>query len=348
MFEKKFWKNKRVLITGHTGFKGAWLSTILNQLNCELYGYALKPKSKKQLYVTNKVEKYFKKIKYENINDFENLKKFVQYSNPQIVFHLAAQPIVLESYLKPLDTFMTNIMGSANLIEALRSQKSLKSLIIVTSDKCYLNKDKNLKFFKEDDSLGGFDPYSASKAGTEIVAQSYFKSFFEKKKIALSTVRAGNVIGGGDVSKHRIFSDISNCLISKKKLILRNPSHTRPWQHVLEPITGYIILAEKMCKNHKTFSGAWNFGPKKSNIKRVIDIVKNVKKIKDLDYYVIKQKNKNYESKNLGLNINKVLKKLKWKPKLNLFESVKLTTDWYLSKDKKSITLRQVNEYLEK
>lgn len=345
---RKFWKNKRVLITGHTGFKGAWLSTVLSQLECELYGYALKPVSKNQLYVTNRVEKYFKKVKYENVNNYKSLKKFIQSSNPQIVFHLAAQPIVLESYLEPLNTFVTNLIGSANLLEALRFQKSLKSLLIITSDKCYLNKNKNLKFFKEEDPLGGFDPYSASKAGTEIIAQSYFKSFLEEKKIALSTVRAGNVIGGGDISKHRIFSDISSSLTTKKKLIIRNPNHTRPWQHVLEPITGYIILAEKMYKNHKTFSGAWNFGPNKSSIKKVIDVVRYVNKIKNINYSITKKKNKKYESKNLGLNINKVSKKLKWKSKLSLFDSIKLTVDWYLSKDKKNITLKQINEYLEK
>lgn len=347
MLNNNFWKRKKVLITGHTGFKGSWLSTILSQLGSDLYGYSLKPKSKKQLYVTNRVEKYFKKIKYDNINNFQSLKNFVHFCKPSVVFHLAAQPIVLESYAKPLETFSTNIIGSANLLESLRSLKSLKTLIIVTSDKCYLNEDKKLKLFRETDPLGGYDPYSASKAGTEIITLSYYKSFFEKKKVSVSTVRAGNVIGGGDVAKNRIFSDISKSLISNKKLILRNPNAIRPWQHVLEPLIGYIILAEKMYKSRVDFSTSWNFGPKSNSNKRVIDVIRLVNKFKKIRYTYNQNKKQNYESKNLGLNIDKVNNKLKWKPKLSLKETIRWTVDWYLSKNKKAVTLKQIKEYIE-
>ena len=268
---------------------------------------------------------------------------------PQVTFHLAAQPLVLDGYEDPLKTFNTNIIGTANLCSAINDQKSNKSFIVVTSDKCYLNEDKKINFFKESDKLGGHDPYSASKAGTEIILYSYQKSFFDSLKINSATVRAGNVIGGGDVSKYRIFTDIINSILYKKNLIIRNPKAVRPWQHVLEPISGYINLAEKLyTQKNNFFCGAYNFGPNSSSIKTVIDVVKRVKKIKNISFKTKKKnKTKLYESKFLALNIKKSLKKLNWKPKLSLDENISWTVQWHLSKNKKKITQYQIHKYFD-
>jgi len=250
MVNKKFWKNKRVLITGHTGFKGSWLSEVLYVLGAKLYGYSLPPTSKDKIFIANKTKEKFLNSKYGNIKNYKILKSFIKKTNPDIIFHLAAQPLVLDSYKEPLETFQSNILGTANLCDCARIAKSLRSVVVITSDKCYLNLDNKIKYFLETDHLGGFDPYSASKAGAEIITQSYQKSFFDKVLINSATARAGNVIGGGDLSKNRIFTDIFNSISKKKELIIRYPNAIRPWQHVLEPIRGYIILAEKKKKKN--------------------------------------------------------------------------------------------------
>lgn len=345
MVNKNFWKKKKVLITGHTGFKGSWLSLVLNELGCLLYGYSLPPISPRSIFNTNKIEKIFIKSKFADLNDKKELKKFIKISKPKIVFHLAAQPIVIESYKNPINTFRTNIMGTANLCDILSKTNSTEKIIIITSDKCYLNYDKNIKFFKETDPLGGFDPYSASKAGTEIIAQSYQSSYFTKKKILCATARAGNVIGGGDDAKHRIFPDIVKSIISKKKLIIRNPKAIRPWQHVLEPIYGYIKLAEKMNFKNQKKNNAWNFGPFNSSVKNVLDLVKEVNKIQKINFSISKNKKKLHESQFLGLDISKSKNKLKWKPKLTFFQNVKYTIDWYKAKNKNEITKKQIKAY---
>lgn len=342
---KIFWKNKKVLITGHTGFKGGWLSAILHDLGSILYGYALPPRSKNGIFKSSKINNFFKISKYDNICNYNSLKKFIYFVKPDIIFHLAAQPIVLDSYKDPINTFNTNIIGTANLCDIVVNYKKTNSLIIATSDKCYLNYDKKIKFFKETDSLGGFDPYSASKAGTEIIVQSFQKSFFKKLRINAATVRAGNVIGGGDDSRHRICPDIIKTLQNKKQLIIRNPNAIRPWQHVLEPLSGYIKLAENLYLNKREFIGSWNFGPKKNSIKKVIDLVSEVKKVKTLNVSILNSKVKQYESQYLGLNIKKSQKFLKWVPKLSFSENIKLVLDWHDSKNKRFITINQIKSY---
>lgn len=341
----KFWKNKKVLITGHTGFKGSWLSSILFNYGCTLYGYSLPPKSKKGIFSQCKINKLFNKSIYGNINNEKKLEKFILESKPQIIFHMAAQPIVLNSYNDPVETFETNVLGTVKLLNILRKTKSTKSLIVVTSDKCYLNSDKKIKFFKETDHLGGQDPYSASKGCAEIVTKSFEKSFYEKSKLNCATVRAGNVIGGGDDNPNRIFTDIANALYGERTLSIRNPNSIRPWQHILDPLAGYIRLAELLYKDKKKFIGAWNFGPNRSSIKSVINIINEVKKIKNVKYSIIKNKNALYESKYLGLDISKSKSLLKWKPKLSFKESVKLTISWYLAKNKEEITTKQIKNY---
>lgn len=345
MLNKSFWKNKKVLITGHTGFKGSWLSSVLSLYNCKLYGFSLKPKSKDQIYVTNNIKSLFIDEKFSDINNFNILNSFIKKIKPEIIFHLAAQSLVLQSYKDPNETFLTNVMGTLNLCESVKNQKQLKSLVIVTSDKCYLNKDKKIHFFNENDPLGGYDPYSASKAGTELVTQLYQKTFFSNENIKCSSVRAGNVIGGGDVSKDRIFTDIINAFKKNKVLSIRSPNSYRPWQHVLEPISGYILLAQNLFNDKKNkFVGPWNFGPNKSNIKTVLNIVKLVNKEKKIKYSKSK-KNNFYESKYLALDIRKAKKMLKWKPKLNIQQTIKWTVDWYLAKDKSKITYKQIESF---
>ena len=326
---KKFWFKKNVLITGHTGFKGTWLSIILTYLNSRVNGYSLKPK-KNSLFNKSMILQKLKSNNYGDINNLTNLKKKIRDCKPEIIFHLAAQPLVIESYKDPIKTLNTNIIGTANLLESIRNIKSIKSVVIITTDKVYKIK-KNNKLYKELDQLGGFDPYSASKVGTEIVVESYIKSFFKNSNLKnrISTVRAGNVIGGGDFSANRLFPDIISVINNKKKLIIRNPNHIRPWQHVLDPLMGYLILAKKQCINKvDNKEHAWNFGPNKSNFKKVIDIVKFIKRLQKLEYILTKN-NINYkETEILKLNSLKAKKKLNWTSKWNLTESIIKTLEW--------------------
>ena len=326
---KKFWSKKKVFITGHTGFKGSWLSIILTFLNSSVVGYSLRPK-KNSLFNKSMISKKLHTNTYADINDLEKLKKKIKDYKPEIIFHLAAQPLVIESYKDPLKTFKTNIIGTANLLESIRSVKSIKSVVIITTDKVYkIQKDNRL--YKELDLLGGFDPYSASKVGTEVVVESYINSFFKNSylKNRISTARAGNVIGGGDFSSNRLIPDIVSAINNKKKLKIRNPNHIRPWQHVLDPLMGYLILAEKQYTNKvDNKEHAWNFGPNKSNFKKVIDIVKYIKTLQRFEYIFTKNNVNFKETEILKLNSLKAKKKLNWTSKWNLTKSIKKTLEW--------------------
>ena len=327
-FNKKFWIGKKVFITGHTGFKGSWLIIILNKLRAKIYGYSLKPK-KKSLFNQSKISKNLSSNTYADIENINLLKNKLKIAKPEIVFHLAAQPLVIESYKNPLKTFKTNIMGTVNLLECLRDIKSVKSVVIITTDKVYKINKKN-KTYKELDELGGLDPYSSSKVGAEIVVNSYIKSFFQKTNLKnkISTVRAGNVIGGGDYSDNRLIPDILKSINNKSKLEIRNPNSIRPWQHVIEPLVGYLILAEYQFKG-KIFenNNVWNFGPNKKNFKKVIDVIKIVKKLKFFNCS-INENNIFEETAILKLNSDKAKNKLKWFSKINLEASLKEVFDW--------------------
>jgi len=327
-FNKNFWKGKKVFITGHTGFKGSWLCIILNNLKAKIYGFSLKPK-KNSLFNRSMISKNLKSNKYADINNYRKLEKKIKECKPEIIFHLAAQPLVLESYKQPLKTFNTNIIGTLNLLEIIRKVKSVKSVVIITTDKVY-KIVKNNKLYKELDQLGGLDPYSASKVGAEIVVDSYIKSFFKNSNLQnrISTARAGNVIGGGDFSRNRLIPDIIYAINNKKKLSIRNPNHIRPWQHVLEPLVGYLILAEKQYSNKiDNRDHAWNFGPNKSNFKKVIDIVKHIKKSQYFKFSLLKIKSFK-ETNVLKLNSIKAKKKLNWFSKWNLTQSLEKTLTW--------------------
>ena len=322
-----FWKYKKVFITGHSGFKGSWLCIILKMLKSEVHGYSLKP-NKKSLFNHTKISRDISTNTYSNINNIELLKKKIEKIKPEIIFHLAAQPIVLESYKDPVNTFKTNIMGTVNLLNSIRNVKSIKSVVIITTDKVY-KIDKNNDSYKEDDLLGGFDPYSTSKVAAELVVDCYIKSFLNNShlKNRVSTARAGNVIGGGDYSKDRLIPDIIESINNKKKLTIRNPNYIRPWQHVIEPLIGYLLLAELQFKNKKNEKHTWNFGPSKNNFKTVKQVINIMKSFKDFNFTIEKSKRPK-ETKILRLNSSKSQRKLKWKPIWNLKTTLKHVFEW--------------------
>lgn len=336
---KKFFKNKRILITGHTGFKGIWLVSILNYLGANVYGLS----KKDDFYKNFKKFCYIKKDKnyLSNILDKKKLMKIFFKVKPEIVFHFAAQSLVKRSFLDPEETIKINLIGTMNVLECCRKLSSVKSLILATSDKCYKN-DEKIKHFKEEDKLGGDDPYSASKASCEIIINSYIKTFFENNKIGVASVRAGNVIGGADWAENRIIPDCARSIIKKNKLFLRSPNSIRPWQHVLDVLNGYLLLAKKLyeTKNKYKYNGHYNFGPSE---KKYYDVKKLVK----LFFYSINLKKKiSISKKNFGkekniilLSSKKSLKYLKWKQKINFTTSIKLTANWYYNYIKKNKNL---------
>ncbi len=356
----KFWKNKNVLITGHTGFKGGWLSVLLNFMGSKIIGYALNPTGKNNFFKAVNVKKIIKKDYRKDIRDLTNLKKVIKKNKPQIIFHLAAQSSVIESFKNSSETITTNVLGTSNILEAIKDFDFVKSVVIITTDKVYQNY-KEQKYFNENSQLGGDDIYSGSKACCELITHSYRKSFFEKTNCCIATVRAGNCFGGGDWTPERIVKDILENFHNNKKLILRNPDATRPWQHVLEPVIGYLLLAEKLYseKGH-IFSQAWNFGPNlKQNmkVKNLVQIFK--RKMNSKSKIIVKRKSKKFhnkkinifESKHLNINSKKITTKLGWKPKLSILNSVDLTYEWYLAfkkkKDLLKLTKNQIKYYLD-
>ena len=343
-----FYKNKKVLVTGATGFKGAWLCCWLRILGAKVYGIGFNPNKNKNLFyklnLQNKIN-----LKMVDVRKNQEIKKIIGKIKPSIIFHLAAQPLIYESYKKPYLTFDVNFRGSLNIVNSSFLNKSVKSVVIVTSDKCY-ESNNSTKGFKENDILGGIDPYSASKAITEIMVRAYRKSFLNKKNFGISTGRAGNVIGGGDWSTKRLIPDCIKSIKSNKVIILRNPNFNRPWQHVLEPLKGYLILAMEQYDKPIKFSGAWNFGTNPKSITSVKKIVQYI-----IEFWgngkLISKKNNFYEQANLQLNINKAKKYLRWRPTYNIKESVKITVDWYFKvlQQKESpseVTNNQIKKYM--
>ena len=351
--KNNFWKNKKVFLTGHTGFKGSWLTLILNSLGAKVYGYALNPISQPNFFDGSRLKKFLKKDFRENILNLKKLKNTINKVKPDIVFHLAAQSSVLVSYRDPVGTIKTNIIGTINLLEAARPNKSIKCMIIVTTDKVYQNLEKKIRF-KENSPLGGQDIYSASKASCEILTESYLKSFYLLKgaKCNIATVRSGNCIGGGDWTKDRIVKDCAEAFLENKNLFIRIPNASRPWQHVMEPLFGYLKLAEKLYFNKK-YVGSWNFGPNIKNNMKVIDVAKFGKKILNSNSKIKFTKQKYYESKHLSLDSSKAAKYLKWKTQLKPKEAIKFAFDWYkfYYKNKSKIidfTFNQINNYKKK
>ncbi len=333
MLDLDFFKRKKIFITGHTGFKGSWLAYILYLAGARITGYSLKPKNKNDNFHLLKLNKKIINY-YGDVRDEKKLNKAVKKCNPDIIFHLAAQALVKESYISPKFTFSTNMLGTLNILDIIVNQRSLKSAVIITSDKCYKNFERK-SGYSENDEIGGEDPYSASKAAAENIFLSYSKSFFKNKNnLGLASVRAGNVIGGGDWSKDRIIPDLVKSIINNKKFIIRNPKSTRPWQHIFDLLNGYLILSKKIYGSNK-FNGSWNFGPDKKHI-TVSEVIANFIKIIKINKKFYNQNNKKIkETKLLSLNINKSKKFLKWKPKLSTYQTLKITAEWYLCYIKK-------------
>ena len=343
---KKFYKNKKVFITGHTGFKGIWLYLILKYFGANVLGYSL-PIKKNDNYI------FFKKIKsklnskFGDILNFNYLKKSISTFDPEIVFHFAAQSIVIESQKNPKETFQTNIIGTNNVIKICQGKNKIKSLIVATSDKCYLNNNK-IKSFTETSKLGGNEPYSLSKAICENLIHLYLNNYRSDINFGLSSVRAGNVIGGGDFTKYRIIPDIIKNYKSKK-IILRNPNHVRPWQDILDVCYAYLLIPIFHNKNKFKYSGPYNVGPLRKKSINVNNLTKILMKEYKMDYKILKKKNNYIESKYLFLNSNKIKKSLKWKPSMNIYKSIKNIANWYKNyHDKKNlikITNLQIKEY---
>ena len=346
------YKDKKVLITGHTGFKGSWLTLWLHKLGAKIAGYSIDIPTNPSLFDSLNIEKDIEH-NIGDILDIDSLSKVFDDFQPDIVFHLAAQPIVSESIKNPIDTYKTNIIGSANILECIRRSNSVKSAVMITSDKCYENVEWEYGY-REVDVLGGKDPYSASKAGAEIIFASYFRSFLkEKENLGICTARAGNVIGGGDWAVDRIVPDTIKSWSSDLPAVLRNPGSTRPWQHVLEPLSGYLLLAYKLYSNQISKNGSsFNFGPSSDVIKSVEDLIDEMSKYWQGASKDLSKKSKNYnESSLLKLNCDKALKDLSWQSTLTFDETAKFTIDWYLANRNQSnikdFTSNQIDTYQE-
>ncbi|WP_332445854.1 CDP-glucose 4,6-dehydratase [Sphaerochaeta sp.] len=334
MIQTNFWKGKKVFITGHTGFKGAWLSIWLSSLGADVYGYALTPPTNPNIYTLSDLKAHLVRSTIGDLSDESLLKQAVQESDAEIVFHLAAQPIVRASYQAPIKTFVDNTIGTARLLEALRSLKNLHAVVIITTDKCYENKEWFWPY-RESDGLGGYDPYSASKACAEIVTSSYRRSFFnpseygKSHKVGIATVRAGNVIGGGDWARDRLIPDIIRAFDGGEKVVIRNPQAIRPWQHVLEPLHGYLMLAERLFTYGIEYGEAWNFGPDETDAKPVSWIVESFSKLwKNAPGVVLDDGEHPHEASYLKLDCSKAKNRLGWEPVWNLENALQKIFEW--------------------
>lgn len=344
---------RRVLITGHTGFKGSWLALWLTRMGAKVCGYALPPDSENCHFQRLKLE-HMIEHRIADIRDSESVSKCFSEFQPEIVFHLAAQPLVRYSYFQPKETFDTNVGGSVNILEGCRKTASVRALVYVTSDKCYRNNEW-VWGYRENDELGGHDPYSASKAAAEIVFSAYSDSFFaQRKNFGAATVRAGNVIGGGDWAEDRIVPDCIRALLARQPISIRNPSSTRPWQHVLEPLHGYLTIAANLLERPAEFSGAWNFGPATSSVKTVMELAQLIVEIWSSGRIeVTPQKNAVHEARLLHLSCDKAHQLLGWYPRWDANEAISETIHWYHRVlvegcDALTVTSAQIDKYLEK
>tara|TARA_X000000950_G_C13913216_1_gene659813 strand:+ start:4528 stop:5598 length:1071 start_codon:yes stop_codon:yes gene_type:complete len=352
---KNFWENKKVFLTGHTGFKGGWTSLWLQSQGAKVTGFSLNPNTKKNFFEIAEVSKNMESF-IGDIRDGDLLEKKMLSAKPDIVIHMAAQPLVRESYLNPVETYQTNVIGTINVFEAIRKTDSVSTVLNVTSDKCYENKEISYSY-NELDPMGGHDPYSNSKGCAELISSAYRRSFFQNggfdnsKSVGLASVRAGNVIGGGDWSRDRLVPDILKSCENKTPLVLRNPNSIRPWQFILEPIGGYLLLCEKLFRDDDRFSGGWNFGPIERDTKTVQWIVNYfLKKSVNKFEYILSDEENPHEANLLTLDISKAKNQLDWKPKLNLSKALDNVISWQKAlldgKNMNEFSLSQIENYL--
>jgi len=353
---KAFWRNKKVLITGHTGFKGSWLSLWLQLLGAKPIGYALEPPSNPSFFVDGEIASGMASITAD-VRDLQALENTMRAHQPDIVLHLAAQSLVRYSYDHPLDTYTTNIIGTAMVLEAVRKTKVSRAVLIVTSDKCYDNKEW-IWGYRESDPFGGYDPYSSSKGCAELITSAYRNSYFPTAQyndhgITVASARAGNVIGGGDWADDRLVPDIFKSILSKKRVNIRNPRAVRPWQFVLEPLYGYLSLAQKMYESGVEYSGGWNFGPDYTDCKPVDWIVEELSKAWGKQFkWSIDKKDNPHEANFLMLDCSKAKRRLKWKPLLDLKTALDWVNEWFIcyshnNKGVREIAEKQILRYME-
>lgn len=325
-----YWAAKRVFVTGHTGFKGSWLCEWLLSLGATVRGFALAPQTRPSLFDVISLHERIDHV-VGDVRDTKSLTSALTSFNPHVVFHLAAQPLVRRSYREPLLTYETNVMGTANILDACRQLSSLRAVVSVTTDKCYENREW-VWGYRETDALGGPDPYSASKAGAELVTTSYWKSFFRERGVGVASARAGNVLGGGDWSEDRLVPDAVRAFAASVTVDVRNPKSVRPWQHVVDPLTGYLLLAERADANPELFSGPWNFGPDADSIVSVGDVVSTLAALwgkgahwRDTSAGAVGP----HEATLLSLDVSKARARLDWRPTMDLSRCLAATTTWY-------------------
>jgi len=348
--DTSFWKGKKVYLTGHTGFKGSWLSLWLQNMGALVKGYSLEANTKTALFtIANVAEEMESEI--GDIRDLEQLTKSMVSFKPDILIHMAAQPLVRLSYKEPVATYTTNVIGTVNVLEAARKCTNLKAIVSVTTDKCYENKERE-RGYRENEPMGGHDPYSSSKGCAELVTSAYRRSFFSSENTAsLASARAGNVIGGGDWAEDRLIPDILRAFEKSEPVIIRNPLSTRPWQHVLEPLSGYLVLAQELFLNGDKFAEGWNFGPKDEDCKPVSWILDQmVTSWGNNASWSLDKNNNPHEAGFLKLDCSKASNGLKWNPKWNLKESLKMIVNWHLNYLKgvnmNKECLKEINKYL--
>ena len=354
MTRSSFWARRRVFLTGHTGFKGGWLALWLQQLGAQVRGYSLEPPTNPNLFTIARVGDAIDDIRAD-VRDAVRLWNEIKSFCPEVVIHMAAQSLVGASYENPIETYETNVMGTVNLFEAVRKASCVRAVINVTSDKCYHNRE-SAQGYRETDALGGYDPYSSSKGCAELVTTAYLSSFFNPAKrdylgVALASVRAGNVIGGGDWAKDRLLPDIMRAVFAGRAASIRNPGAVRPWQHILEPLRGYLMLAERLWDDPKKFTGPWNFGPCNDDIQPVRKVVAILKENLGKSLQTEDQFDPNawHEANLLKLDISKAQRLLGWTPYLRLNDAIAKTVQWYQAaqdgKDMRAATLAQITRY---
>ena len=343
-----FWRGKRVLLTGHTGFKGSWLSLWLQSLGADLQGLALKPPTTPNLFTEAQVGAGMAST-VGDIRDYETVRACMAVFKPEIVIHMAAQPLVRLSYAEPVATYATNVMGTVHMLEAARSVGGVRAIVNVTTDKCYENREWAWGY-REDEPMGGFDPYSNSKGCSELVTSAYRRSFFQHSGIALGSARAGNVIGGGDWAADRLVPDILRAFEQNRPVVIRNPNATRPWQHVLEPLSGYLVLAERLYNDGQAFAEAWNFGPHDDDAQPVQWIVEHL--VKDWGRgasWLLDGGDHPHEANYLKLDISKAKARLDWRPRWNLANALEHITTWHQAwlnkEDVQQLCLQQIQQY---
>jgi CDP-glucose 4,6-dehydratase len=350
MIDHNFWLDKNVFLTGHTGFKGSWLTLWLHSMGAKITGYSLPATTTPSLFMLGNLEDILVESINGDVADLELLKCSLYKANPDIIIHMAAQPLVRKSYEEPVQTYKTNVIGTVNVLEAARTCSSVRVILNVTTDKCYENQERDIGY-REGDALGGYDPYSSSKACSELITSAYRCSFFKSSGIRVATARAGNVFGGGDWAEDRLIPDLIKALTKGDQIIIRNPEAVRPWQHVLEPLSGYLLLCQHLYLEGEEFAQAWNFGPQESDAKSVEWIVGQMLDKWPYEHqgYQVKRQDYRHEAHMLKLDCSKAMKELSWAPRWPLDKALDATIQWvvdYLEgREIKELCKKQIDEY---